>query len=362
MGVVWGWEASVGAVTGPICSLIGLAVYLARPQAFQNRILAFVLFLEGAIMTTGGGWVHMLDDPGAVYALEAITIVCAMAALPGYLVFLGTLEGPVARFLRLRPLRIAFYTGMVVGPLSWFLFPRFYLGPDVIEGTYGPLDLQYATGFHMMALLWMVIAGTGLATVITQWRALPDNEKPRGRRMTTAFIWRDVIVFGSAPLFVLGPVEWQGIFGVFLPSVMLIGFVLLLSYAVLRDQVLGIEITVKRSVARGLVVAPFVVLFFVAAETLEGFVPFESYWVGLAAAGALTLAFTPLHRAAWRTADRLMPGVEDTPEYLGRRAHEIYEAALTAAAGDGEVTDKERLVLQKLREQLGIDGTSQTSG
>lgn len=52
--------------------------------------------------------------------------------------------------------------------------------------------------------------------------------------------------------------------------------------------------------------------------------------------------------------NRLMHSVQNTPEYLDVRRLEVYRAALEGAFEDGLITDKERSILDHLRDSLGI--------
>ena len=76
--------------------------------------------------------------------------------------------------------------------------------------------------------------------------------------------------------------------------------------------------------------------------------------MGLLAALAIVAALRPMQRFAKGVADRVMRGVEDTPAYLEVRKLEVYRAALEGAIQDGIITDKERAILARLRDQLAI--------
>ncbi len=68
----------------------------------------------------------------------------------------------------------------------------------------------------------------------------------------------------------------------------------------------------------------------------------------------IVLLLRPVQRFAQALADRIMRGVEDTPDYRESRKHEVYRAALEGAMTDGAITEKERHILSRLREQLGF--------
>jgi hypothetical protein len=49
-----------------------------------------------------------------------------------------------------------------------------------------------------------------------------------------------------------------------------------------------------------------------------------------------------------------MPNTENTPEYAMFRKLQVYEAALTEALPDGIISVRERELLDRLRDSLGI--------
>ena len=78
---------------------------------------------------------------------------------------------------------------------------------------------------------------------------------------------------------------------------------------------------------------------------------------GLIVAAGITLAFQPVHRAATRLTDRMMPWVDDSEAYRSERGREVYRGAVEAALMDGTVTDRERAILLQLQGSLGIRTT-----
>ncbi len=62
----------------------------------------------------------------------------------------------------------------------------------------------------------------------------------------------------------------------------------------------------------------------------------------------------PLQRLAERVASAAMPNTENTPEYAAHRKMQVYEAAVAEALPDGNISDRERALLNRLRDSLGI--------
>jgi len=140
----------------------------------------------------------------------------------------------------------------------------------------------------------------------------------------------------------------------------LLVLVVMAAYAILRYRFLDIEIHAKAVLAQSTLAGIVAGLFFLVSESLE-----QSPWVTRAlpadtpvldvtTAAAIALALRPLQKLAARLADRVMPGVERTPEYYRRRRLDVYQAALENAMADGQVTERERTILRGLRDDLGV--------
>ena len=52
-----------------------------------------------------------------------------------------------------------------------------------------------------------------------------------------------------------------------------------------------------------------------------------------------------------------MPNTHNTPEYAASRKLQVYEAALTEALPDGNISERERELLNRLRDSLDISFT-----
>jgi len=63
---------------------------------------------------------------------------------------------------------------------------------------------------------------------------------------------------------------------------------------------------------------------------------------------------SPLQRFAERVAGAAMPNTSNTPEYVTYRKMKVYEAAVAEAQQEGGISDKERSLLNRLRDSLEI--------
>lgn len=131
--------------------------------------------------------------------------------------------------------------------------------------------------------------------------------------------------------------------------------VLLLAYAILRHELFDIDLRIKWTLQRGTLLAIFLIVFFVIANVASEFLTSSyGFLTGGIAAGLLLFLISPIQRFAEGIAERAMPGVRDTDEYRRVRKQEVYRSAVEAAAADGAITEREREILSRLQDQLGL--------
>ncbi len=130
---------------------------------------------------------------------------------------------------------------------------------------------------------------------------------------------------------------------------------LLLAYGLLRYSLFSLDIGLKHSVRRGIAVAIFTVTFFAVSEAAEGIVQGDrGPLFGIASAGLLALASRPVQGLAGRAADRLMPDTKPIAEQSHAERMRFYLDQHQLIRQDGEVTPKERAMLERLRRTLSL--------
>jgi hypothetical protein len=131
--------------------------------------------------------------------------------------------------------------------------------------------------------------------------------------------------------------------------------VLLLTYAILRRQLFGIDVKVKWTLRQSTVAAAFVGVFFVVSESAQQlFATSVGPYLGIAAAGLLLFALAPLQHFAERVADKAMPGVKALSSMdPGERAR-VYRELAAAVWADGSLSRDERAALDQLQASLGL--------
>jgi hypothetical protein len=215
------------------------------------------------------------------------------------------------------------------------------------------LTLLYAT----MSLLFAY----ALVASIHAWRvAAPGIARTRAGIFALAFGFRDVC-WGFIYLYGIRLIA-MGLLDAPEPDIHYIVYaagtflaVPLIAYGILRTQLFDIDLRIRWTIKQSTVAAVFVAIFYIVSEGADRLLESEfGNIAGLIASALLVFFLVPLQRFAERVASAAMPNTENTPEYTMFRKLQVYEAALTEALPDGKISDRERELLNRLRDSLGI--------
>jgi len=336
-----------------------LVVYRTAPHRAVNRALARVLLLEGLVMGFSAGWNQMAES-ASVSLLIAVIGTMAVAAAPyHYLIFLGAaLDAPLVRPFRGRRARqlllalSVLAAGVVLVRPGWFI-------SDLYAPDWATWNFQYRDAGLLLVRLQAFTALFAIGAAVWSWARTPRGSAARSRAVlvAAAFGIRDLYIAIILILYpYLRPVSFWGDF-IYNPAqgLVYLVYVSLLAYGLLHSQLFDIELKVKFALTKSAAGALLAGVFFLVSEGIEALLPVEGAMPGLIAAGLVVLALRPLHGLARRLMDRVMPGVERSPEYLEARSFEVYRAALEGAMEDGRVTPAEHAILARLRDQLGLE-------
>jgi hypothetical protein len=332
--------------------LLAAIVLFAAPGRPANRRLALVLFLEGATGWTGGGLVFMTDSVATAYVAQATAHAAFSAMVFAYLAFLATLASPLTKPLRGRAVTATLLVGALVSVAFIVTRTEFFIagiGPDHFPVN-GPLAVP------VLFLPSLLVFAFGLVAAITMWRQAARGTLTRrqGATYALAFGIRDAAwMFFLLDIFVLQ----LGLFQPHVFNAVLVVFQLILSYGMLKHQLFDIDLKIKWTIRRGTLVGTFVGVFVVVAAVVEQWLQQYGVLLGGVAVGLMLLALRPLERAADRLANAAMPHVRDDAEYRTVRKREVYRATVEGALTDGAVSDRERDMLVRLQDQLGLSGT-----
>jgi len=129
----------------------------------------------------------------------------------------------------------------------------------------------------------------------------------------------------------------------------------LIAYGILRTQLFDIDLRIRWTIKQSTVAAAILSIVFLVSEGASQFLSAELGNVaGLLAAAVVMFFLAPLQRFAERVASAAMPNTENTPEYTAFRKMQVYEAAVIEAQEGGGISEKERALLNRLRDSLGI--------
>ncbi|MCJ7557413.1 MAG: hypothetical protein MUP90_10965 [Gammaproteobacteria bacterium] len=332
-----------------------LAVVLYRVGTFGGvaRKLSLVLVVEGMTLVSTGYIDLFLTPAGRAHhlypqfvQLEGIIHTfgdCAMLVL--YPTFLAAaLQTPLTRPFEGRGMRMA------IAAVATALFFAVFLTP-----------LEF--GASLLYLLLSVLFGFALVASIHAWRGAAGEARSRARAFAIAFGVRDVcwgVVYGFA-IWMIRVGEYSvvdadassQIYVVYALGTLLA--VPLVAYGILRAQLFDIDLRIRWTIKQSTLAGIFVTIVYLVSEGAEQFLSDElGNIAGLLASALVVFFLAPLQRFAERVASAAMPNTQNTPEYAAFRKLQVYEAAVIEARQGEGISDKERALLDLLRDSLGI--------
>jgi hypothetical protein len=269
---------------------------------------------------------------------------------------------------------LAFYPPFLAAALQTKLTRPFAKRRVQIVITIASIGLFFAVFFtpHSIGatLLYLSLAalfGFALIASVHAWRQASGAAKMRARSFTLAFGVRDIcwgFVYGGAIWMI-----WFGQYQVVDPDasspiyiVYILGTLLsvpLIAYGILRTQLFDIDLRIRWTIKQSTLAAAVVAIIFVLSEGADRLLSSElGDGIGLLAAALVVFFLAPLQRLAERVATVAMPNTKNTPEYTAFRKMQVYEAALEEARQEGGISPKERALLVRLRDSLGISETN----
>jgi len=337
-----------------------LYVFVVAPPTRGARFLIAMLIVDGlAVITSYNNLLYLnplLASVGLPAIPGALHQVSDWAVFAVYLPFVGmTLSSPLVKPLK-HPLvsRLILFVGLGIAFSVGFL----------------PEDVREQANVPFYVVICIVLTWGFAAALHTWYTASSPAERERARAFTLAFGMRDVIWTLTFAYFTAA---WYGLIGqgleelpgryntypVLLPlsyELAVIFYVPLVAYGVLRVQLFDIDLRIKRTLKRGTVAAAFVATFFVISEFAGNYLSSRFGTVlGILGTGALMFFLDPIQRAAERLSNAAMPNTLDTPEYESFRKLQVYDSALRAALEDGQVSARQRRVLDSMIESMGIN-------
>ena len=137
----------------------------------------------------------------------------------------------------------------------------------------------------------------------------------------------------------------------------------LVAYALVRHRFLDLDLRINWTISRGTVLAILIATFLVVSKIIENALNSKLGVIfGGVATGLLMLAIKPLERLGDRVANGVHPrGRRQRKSLEAEQRLAIFREQATLVWSDGHIGRKERLLLDSLREQLGLDAAAAAS-
>ena len=230
---------------------------------------------------------------------------------------------------------------------------------------WGPLKLGGTLLYVSLCALFVY----AFIASVHAWRTASGQARSRAGIFALAFGVRDICwgyAYGMATWWL-----WTGTYQVVDPDASGLGYIVyalgtllsvpLIAYGILRTQLFDIDLRIRWTIKQSTLAAAFFAVFYLVTEGADRLLESElGSWIGLLASALLVFFLAPLQRLAERIAALAMPNTENTQEYATYRKLQVYEAALEEALPGG-ITEKERTLLNHLRDSLGIASSDAAS-
>jgi hypothetical protein len=351
-----------------MCWSLSVVLFRAGVRGSIARKLALLLIVEGVALVSSGSIEFLFGSPDEFYQRNPrFAIVemivhglgdCGMLAL--YPPFLAVaLQTRWTRLFADRRVRIglALGTALLCATLSWPLVKT--LG-SAAAPDFSLLALP--TGILYAALVALFVFAFGASLRV--WLVSSGAAKKRARIFAIAFGIRDVCwgFIYATQVWALWVGDYATVFTGIPPWFIVYALgtfiaVPLIAYGILRTQLFDIDLRIRWTIKQSTLAAAVVALVYVLSEGASRLLSNELGNVaGLLGAAAVVFFLAPLQRFAERVATAAMPNTHDTPEYAAFRKLQVFEAAV-ADALPGGISEKERALLRRLQDSLGISAT-----
>ena len=344
----------LGLVAVAACWVLSVVLYRVSVSGTVARLLCVLLVVEGFVLLTAGfpGFVFSPSDPFS-QSIPAIFFIgglvhhlgdAAMVVL--YPIFLAkALDTKLTRPFRNRHVKTVF----AIVTLALALNVIFFMTRVGITLFYSLVTLVFVYALVASVHAWRT-AEAGIHRQRAGMFALAFGLRDLGWSLSYGiFAW---LMWTQPELMAMTPLAWLG------KAVYALGTLLsvpLIAYAVLRGLLFDIDLRIRWTIKQSTVAGIIIAVVFVVSEGASNFLSAElGNIVGLLAAAVVMFFLAPLQRFAERVADAAMPNTQNTPEYAAHRKMQVYETAVADAHREGGISDKERTLLNHLRESLGI--------
>jgi hypothetical protein len=348
----------LGLVAIVACWALAVVLFRVSTAGSVARKLAVLLVVEGFVLITAGfpeftfnlSQLYYGPYPKVGWLLTLIHFMCDVAMIALYPSFLAAaLNTKLTRPFANKRVRIGLAIGATV----------------LVLGALLPDDPRIgATLLYLTVVLLFVFA---FVASIHAWRIAEKGiARKRAGIFAIAFGLRDIgwtlsyginawIMWTQGGSSEMTDIAWLG------KTVYALGTLLavpLIAYGVLRTQLFDIDLRIRWTIKQSTLAGIFVALMFVISEGAAQFLEAElGNIAGLLAAAVVMFFLAPLQRFSEKVAAAAMPNTKNTPEYAAFRKMQVYEVAFSEAQHDDGISVRERALLERLRDSLGISAS-----
>jgi hypothetical protein len=359
MNLVWTWWGIPGTFAFVAAWCCAIVVFRTAPKRELNRRLSLILLLEGAFSAGHIGLLFFFDNQAIVTALATMGMAARIALPFQYLAFLAlALDSPLVVPFRTPTARKILNVASVAAAIFALARPGLFFS-DLYSPGWAPWNFQFVNFGQRAVQLQGVIYLFGLVAALSAYFRTKIGSVARNRAMwfAIAFGLRDIYVGIVQLLYpVIRPIPFWGDF-IYNPgqAIFFAGYIVLLAYAVLRSQLFDIDLRIRWAIKQSTLAAAVVAIIFLLSEGADRLLSAElGNFAGLLAAAIVVFFLAPLQHLAERVAGVAMPKTQNTPEYAAFRKMQVYEAALAEAQQGGGISQKERALLNRLRDSLEV--------
>lgn len=354
-----GIDGAAIAASGPVYFVVDAPVYMYAAAAFLHihdvvprwvaspwPYLAAAAAAGGVYLIDPATWGPTAGQPEGWLSLVDATLDLAFTAIP---------------------LAIAAYAFSRAGEGSWRGLHLFAMG-TALEFTFLSTERLVnilrgvADTARGSAVLFELVEGLRGALIVSLLALLAYHAvraRSDKRQAATVFLATLVAAVATGVLRGYPPLGATGQnVGNFFHGVWSVVTPLVLAHAILKHQMLDIDVKARWGVSKGTLAGIFVAAFFVVSEGAQAI--FEDFvgneLLGILAAGALVFAIAPLQRLADQVAARTVPSEEDglrSPRGVDS-VEAAYRAAVRAALRDEVLTRREEHHLAEVADNLGL--------
>ena len=342
----------IGVVAIAACLALAVALYRVTTVSAMARMLGFLLLIEAVTLGTAGYIETLLGVTDLFYeqnsqwfqisfAIHTFGDCAFVAFYPPFLA--AALQTKLTRPFARKRVRI----GLAVASIVMFFAVNL-----------SPLEMGAAILYLMLSALF----GFALVAAVHAWYVAPaGTARRRAGVFAIAFGLRDIcwgFVYVSAILRIMNGTYATADDPIYVYTIYALGtlfYVPLIAYGILRTKLFDIDLRIRWTIKQSTLAAVIVALMFVLSEGAERLLSSDLGNVGsLIVAALVVFALTPLQRFAERVATAAMPNTKNTVEYTSFRKMQVYEEAINEAQLEGGISQKERALLVRLRDSLGL--------